>query len=65
VLAGTDGWPATETTLQFVPASVAGQQAGVTVTGLAELLDPPHAATSKATNAIARAVRATWVLTVA
>ena len=65
VLAGTDGRPATETTPQFVPASVAGQQGGVTATGLVEGLDPPHAATSQATSAIARAVRAMGVLTVA
>jgi len=65
VLAGTDDRPATDTTPQFVPASVAGQQGGVTATGLAEVLDPPHAPTSQATRAITRAVRAMGVLTVA
>ena len=64
VLAGTDGRPATETTPQFVPASVAGPAGGAT-SSEGEPLDPPHAATSRATSATAMAVRAMGVLTVA
>ena len=64
VLAGTDGWPATETTPQFVPASVAGQPATASG-GRDDALDPPQAATSRAMSATAMAVRATGVLTLA